>query len=146
MEKKEFYSLLNNDEYPLREMEKRSEEFYLEMKKRRTVRQFSDRPVPRIIIENCIRTAGTAPSGANMQPWSFIVVSDPEIKRQIHQEAEKVEREFYNQKTNLKWVEDLKPLGTNERPFLIMVVGYPDKDAVIPKIGKKSPKEIIKFV
>ena len=85
MEKKEFYSLLNNDEYPLREMEKRSEEFYLEMKKRRTVRQFSDRPVPRIIIENCIRAAGTAPSGANMQPWSFVVVSDPEVKRQIRQ-------------------------------------------------------------
>jgi nitroreductase len=222
MEKTEFYSLLNYYEYPLREMEKRSEEFYLEMKKRRTVRQFSDRPVPRIIIENCIRTAGTAPSGANIQPWSFIVVSDPEVKRQIHKEAEKAERKFYNRKTNLKWVEDLKPLGTNEnkpfleiapylivifaqrygllpdgskrshyyvnesvdistgilisalhhagltcltytpskmgflnhilsrpsneRPFLVMVVGYPDKDAVIPKIGKKSPKDIIKFV
>jgi len=66
MEKTEFYSLLNDNEYPLTEMEKRSEEFYLEMKKRRTVRQFSDRPVPRIIIENCIRAAGTAPSGANM--------------------------------------------------------------------------------
>jgi nitroreductase len=89
MEKTEFYPLLNYDEYPLTEMEKRSEEFYLEMKKRRTVRQFSDRPVPRIIIENCIRAAGTAPSGANMQPWSFVVVSNPEIKRQIHKEAEK---------------------------------------------------------
>jgi len=66
MEKTEFYSLLNDNEYPLTEMEKRSEEFYLEMEKRRTVRQFSDRPVPRIIIENCIRAAGTAPSGANM--------------------------------------------------------------------------------
>jgi len=85
MEKTEFYSLLNYDEHPLKEMEKRSEEFYLEMKKRRTVRQFSDRPVPRIIIENCIRAAGTAPSGANMQPWSFVVVSDPEVKRQIRQ-------------------------------------------------------------
>ncbi len=75
MGKTEFYSLLNYDEYSLMEMEKRSEEFYLEMKKRRTVRQFSDRPVPRIIIENCIRAAGTASSGANMQPWSFVVVS-----------------------------------------------------------------------
>ena len=157
-----------------------------------------------------------------MQPWSFVVVSDSEVKRQIRKEAEKAEGEFYNKKTNLKWVEELKPLGTkknkpfleiapylivifaqthgllpdgtkrshyyvnesvgistgillsalhhaglgcltytpskmgflnhllsrpsNERPFLIMVVGYPDKDTVIPKIGKKSAKEIIEFV
>jgi nitroreductase len=222
MEKTEFYPLSNYDEYPLTEMEKRSEEFYLEMKKRRTVRQFSNRPVPRMIIENCIRAAGTAPSGANMQPWSFVVVSDSEVKRQIRKEAEKAEGEFYHKKSNRKWQEDLKPLGTNEqkpfleiapylivifaqtydllpdgtkrshyyvnesvgistgillsalhhtglacltytpsrmgflnhllsrpsneRPFLIMVVGYPDKDAVIPKIGKKSPEDIIKFV
>src|SRR4030065_2242334 len=105
-------------------MENRSEEFYLEMKKRRTVRQFSDRPVPRMIIENCIRAAGTAPSGANMQPWSFVVVSDPEVKRQVRKETEKTEREFYNQRTNLKWVEDLKPVRTDEKKPLLETAPY----------------------
>ena len=222
MERTEFYSHFNDDEYPLVEMEKHSEKFYLEMKKRRSVRQFSDRPIPRKIIENCVYTAGTAPSGANMQPWTFVIVSDPKVKKQIRQEAEKAEREFYHQKTNPKWVEDLQPLGTdehkpfleiapylivifaqrysrlpdgskrshyyvnesvgiatglllsalhhagltcltytpskmgflnhilsrpsNEKPFLIVIVGYPDKDATLPEIEKKSPEEIIKFV
>jgi len=76
MENIDFYF----DEYSMEEMEKRSEEFYLEMKKRRSVRQFSDQPVPRKVIENCIRAAGTAPSGANMQPWTFVVVGDPKLK------------------------------------------------------------------
>lgn len=210
------------NEYSIIEMEKRSEEFYLEMKKRRSVRQFSDRPVCREVIENCIRTAGTAPSGANMQPWTFVVVGDPKIKKQIRQEAEKTEREFYRKKTNSNWIADLKPLGTNEnkpfleeapyliaifaqrhsflpdgnkrshyyvnesvgistglllsalhhaglscltytpskagfvnrilsrpsneRLFLIMVVGYPDKNIVIPELEKKSLKEIIQFI
>lgn len=221
MENKDSNSLLNFDEYPITIMEKRSEEFYLEMKKRRSVRQFSDRPVPYKIIENCIRTAGTAPSGANMQPWTFIVVRNPQVKKQIRQEAEKSEREFYCKKSS-KWVEDLRPLGTNEnkpfleiapyliviftqrysflsdgtkrmhyyvkesvgistgllisalhhaglacltytpskmnflnrvlsrpsneKPFLIIVVGYPEKDVMVPKIEKKSLKEIVNFV
>jgi nitroreductase len=92
-------------------MKKRSAEFYAEMKRRRTVRQFSDRSVPREVIEDCLRTAATAPSGANMQPWSFIVVTNPDVKRQIREEAEKTEREFYHKNETRKWVEDLKLLG-----------------------------------
>ena len=79
MEKREFHPLNTYTEYPLPEMEKRSEEFYLEMKKRRSIRQFSERLIPRKIIENCIFTAGTEPSGANMLPWTFVIVSDPSI-------------------------------------------------------------------
>jgi len=222
MSKEEFSSFTNYYEYSPEEMKKRSAEFYAEMKRRRTVRQFSDRSVPREIIENCLRTAATAPSGANMQPWSFIVVTNPDVKRQIREEAEKTEREFYHKSETRKWVEDLKLLGTNEnkpflevapylivifaqrygllpdgskkshyyvnesvgiatgmlitavhhaglvcltytpskmgflnqilsrpsneRPFLILVVGYPAKDTALPKISKKSPKDVAKFI
>ena len=222
MTKAEFSSFTNYYEYSPEEMKKRSAEFYAEMKRRRTVRQFSDRPVPREIIENCLRTAATAPSGANLQPWSFVVVTNPDVKRQIRKEAEKTEWEFYHKSETRKWVEDLKLLGTNEnkpflevapylivifaqrygllpdgskkshyyvnesvgiatgmlitavhhaglvcltytpsnmgflnqilsrpsnaRPFLILVVGYPAKDAVLPKIAKKSLKDVAKFI
>ena len=119
MKKKEFGSLTDYCEYPIEEMEKRSFEFYEEIKKRHTVREFSDRPVPASIIENCIRAAGTAPSGANMQPWHFVVVNDLKVKQRIHAEAEKTEQEFYSKTTSIKWVNDLKPLGANEnKPFL----------------------------
>jgi iodotyrosine deiodinase len=119
MTKAEFSSFTDYYEYPQEEMKKRSAEFYAEMKRRRTVRQFSDRPVPREIIEDCLHSAATAPSGANMQPWSFVVVTDPAVKRQIREEAEKTEREFYRKSATRKWVDDLKLLGTNEyKPFL----------------------------
>ncbi|MDX9799683.1 MAG: nitroreductase family protein, partial [Bacteroidales bacterium] len=128
MGKTGFHPLNNYTEYPLSEMEKRSEEFYLKMKKRRSVRQFSDRPIPRKIIENCVLAAGTAPSGANMQPWTFVIVSDPAVKKQIRLEAEKTEQEFYSKKPNLQWIEDLGPLGTDaskpfleEAPYLIVI-------------------------
>ena len=222
MKKAEFSSFTDYYEYSPEEMKKRSAEFYAEMKRRRTVRQFSDRPVPREIIEDCLRTAATAPSGANLQPWSFVVVTDPAVKRQIRKEAEKTEREFYRKSATRKWVEDLKLLGTNEnkpflevapyliviftqryvllpdgskkshyyvnesvgiatgmliaavhhaglvcltytpskmdflnqtlsrpsneKPFLILVVGYPAKDAVLPKIAKRSLKDVAKFI
>ena len=222
MAKAEFYALKDYYEYSPGEMKKRSAEFYAEMKRRRTVRQFSDRIVPREIIENCLRTAATAPSGANMQPWSFIVVTDPAVKRQIRQDAEKTERAFYHKSANRKWVNDLEVLGTNEnksflevapylivifaqrygllpdgskkshyyvnesvgiatgilitalqhaglvfltytpsrmgflnqvlsrpsneRSFLMLVVGYPAKDAVLPKIDKKSLRDVAKFI
>ena len=81
MSKKGFIPLPNYREYSIEEMKQRSSTFYAEMKRRRTVRQFSDRPVPRDIIEDCLCTASTAPSGANMQPWSFFIVSDHTIKR-----------------------------------------------------------------
>ena len=221
MTKAEFSSFTDYYEYPQKEMKKRSAEFYVEMKRRRTVRQFSNRPVPREIIEDCLNTAATAPSGANMQPWSFVVVTDADVKRQIRKEAEKTERDFYGNSATRQWVENLKPLCTNEhkpflevapylivifaqrygllpdgnkkshyyvnesvgiatgmlitavhhaglvcltytpskmnflnqvlsrpsneKPFLLLVVGYPAKDTVVPEIAKKSLKDVAEF-
>ena len=88
-------SITGYREYSLKEMKKRARSFYEEMSIRRSVRKFSTRPVPRSIIEDCIRTACTAPSGANLQPWHFCAISDPEVKRKIRVEAEKVEKKFY---------------------------------------------------
>lgn len=101
------------------EMLARSREFYALMDQRRTVREFSDRPVPLELIENLIRTAGTAPSGAHKQPWTFCVVCDPEIKRAIRQAAEQEEYESYHNRMSQEWLEDLAPLGTDwQKPFL----------------------------
>lgn len=208
-------------EFPEKEMRERARSYYEEMKRRRSVRDFSDRSVPREIIENCIRTAGTAPNGANMQPWHFVAVSDSAIKKKIREEAEKEEREFYEHRATDEWLKAIEPLGTdenkpfledapwlivifekrfglddtgdkrrhyyvkesvgiatgllvtavhnaglaalthtpspmgflndildrpdNERPFLILVVGYPKEDARIPDISKKPLHEIATF-
>ena len=106
-------------EYSTDQMRSRSASFLAHMRRRRTVREFSDRPVPREVIENCVRTAMTAPSGANMQPWHFVVVQDGEIKRRIRQAAEQVEHDFYTGRAPDDWLEALAPLGTDERkPFL----------------------------
>ncbi|MBI3242533.1 MAG: nitroreductase family protein [Chloroflexi bacterium] len=217
-----FIPLLHYQEYPVEEMERRAAEFYAEVKWRRTVRHFSDRPVPRDVIENCLRAAGTAPNGANMQPWHFVVVSNPEIKKRIREGAEEEERDFYGGRAPAEWLEALAPLGTDahkpfleiapylivifaqsfgflpdgrkvkhyyaqesagiatgmlitaihhaglaslthtpspmgflneilgrpshERPFLILVVGYPAEDATVPDISKKPLEEIATFV
>ena len=209
-------------EYPEDEMRQRSSDYYVEMKRRRTVRDFSDRSVPRDVIENCIRTAGTAPSGANQQPWHFVAVCDPEIKRQIRLAAEEEERAFYGGRAPEEWRDALAHLGTdankpfletapyliiifaesfsideqagkvknyyvsesvgiatgmlisalhhtglvtlthtpspmnflstilerpaNERPFLILVVGYPEENTQVPVITKKSLKDISTFL
>jgi nitroreductase len=203
-------------------MKQRAAAFRAEMQRRRTVRRFSSRPVPREIIEDCLLTAGAAPSGANLQPWRFVVVSDPDIKRQIREAAEKEEHEFYHGRAPQEWLDALAPLGTdenksfletapylivifaqtygllpdgrkvknyyvtesvgiatgmlitaihhaglvalthtpspmgflntildrpeNERPFLVLVVGYPADNAVVPVISKKSLEEIATFV
>jgi len=221
MESKKFISLINYKEYPLDEMLKRSQAFYNDIIRRRSVRDFSDKPVPREIIENCINAAGTAPSGANLQPWHFVVVSNPEIKKKIRVAAEEEEREFYSKRAPKEWLDVLEPLGTdesklfletapylisifyksydvlpdgsqikqyyaiestgiatgilitaihnaglvslthtpspmnflneilnrpkNERPFLLLVVGYPAKDAKVPNIIKKNLQEIASF-
>jgi len=213
-----FVPLSSYHEYPVEEMKQRAATFYADMQRRRSVRHFSDRPVPREIIEDCLRAANTAPSGANMQPWHFVVVGDPAVKGQIREAAEKEEREFYARRASEKWLEALTPLGTdehkpfletapylivifsqrygltsdgqrikhyypaesvgiatgilitaihnaglvsltytpsrmgflneilgrptNERPFLILVVGYPAHDAVVPSIRKKSLSEV----
>ena len=212
----------NYKEYPVDEMKKRSQSFYDVIKRRRTVRDFSDKPVPKGIIENCIKAAGTAPSGANLQPWHFVVISNPEIKKKIRIAAEEEEREFYSKRAPKEWLEILEPLGTdenkpflqtapylvaifyksyevlpdgrqikqyyaiestgiatgilitavhnaglvllthtpspmnflneilnrpkNERPFLLLVVGYPAKDVKVPDIKKKSLQEIASFI
>jgi nitroreductase len=96
-----------------------AEEFYVNLNQRRTVRDFSDEEVPFEIVEKAILTAGTAPSGANMQPWRFVVVRDKEIKRQIREAAEKEEFESYHGRMSEKWLRRLAQLGTDEhKPFL----------------------------
>ena len=203
-------------------MLERAEEFLTKARKRRTVRDFSDRQVPRGVIECCILAAGTAPNGANRQPWHFVAVADPKIKRRIRALAEEEEREFYGGRAPPEWLEALAELGTdehkpflemapwlivifgesykllpdgkktknyyvtesvgiatgmlitalhragvatlthtpspmrflnealgrpmNERPFLILVCGYPEEGAKVPDIGKKTLSEIATFV
>jgi nitroreductase len=222
MAKPKFISLKNFMEYTTDEMIKRSGTFYSDLKSRRTVRDFSDKNVPKEVIENCIKSAGTAPSGANMQPWHFVVVSNSEIKKKIRIAAEEEEKEFYSKRAPKEWLEALEPLGTdpnkpfletapyliaifyksydvlpdgrqvkqyyamestgiatgmliaaihnaglvslthtpspmnflndvlrrpkNERPFLLLVVGYPAKDAQVPDIKKKKLDEISSFL
>jgi nitroreductase len=200
-------------------MRRRAADFAEEMQRRRTVRHFSDRAVPREVIEDCLRTSGTAPSGANRQPWHFVVVTDAAAKSRIRELAEKEEREFYEHRAPQDWLDALAPLGTdehkpfletapcliaifaesfsigpkgeklknyyvsesvgiatgfliaalhhaglaslthtpspmgflneilerpsNERPFLLLVVGYPAEDALVPKIGKKELPQIM---
>ena len=105
--------------YPEREMLERAHTFYDDLARRRTVRDFSPEPVPREIIEHALRAAGTAPNGANLQPWHFVVVSDPGLKSKIRVAAEAEEREFYATKAPQEWLDALAPLGTDEhKPFL----------------------------
>ncbi len=210
------------EEYPVDEMRRRAEAFYAEVDRRRTVREFSDRPVPREIIENALKAASTAPSGANLQPWHFVVVSGAETKKKIREAAEVEEREFYEHRASSEWLEALAPLGTdsnkpfletapyliaiflqkfgtlpdgrkvkhyyptestgiatgilitalhhaglatlthtpspmkflneilgrpkNERPFLLLVAGYPADDAEVPDITRKNLEEFASFV
>jgi len=106
-------------EYSLEEMKQRAAAFCVDMQRRRTVRHFSDRPVPRQIIEDCLGAATAAPSGANRQPWHFVVVTDPAVKRRIREAAEEEERKFYSAQGSQEWVEALAPLGTDaHKPFL----------------------------
>ncbi len=106
-------------EYPPAEMSQRASDFLAEMRRRRTVRHFSDRPVPRAVIEACLLTAGVAPNGANQQPWHFVVVGDLALKRRIRVAAEAEEREFYERRAPQEWLDALAPLGTDaDKPFL----------------------------
>lgn len=110
------------------EMIKNSEDFYELMKKRHTIREYSSRPVPREVIENCIKAAGLAPSGANHQPWHFAVIENPEHKQKIRDAAEEEERTFYAGRASDEWLGALEPIGTNdskphltEAPWLIVI-------------------------
>lgn len=102
-----------------RQMVDNSSEFLDMIQSRRSVRDFSDRPVPKEVILNALKAAATAPSGANKQPWHFAVISDPDIKCQIRRAAEEEERAFYNERASQEWLQDLEPLGTDaDKPFL----------------------------
>lgn len=223
MSQTEFLPLSEYVEYPVEIMRERAREFLHLMQRRRTVRDFAPRDVPRQIIERCIQTAATAPNGANKQPWHFVVVGDPAMKREIRVQAEREEQEFYRRRAPESWLRDLEPLGTdaqkpfletapyviaifsesyesdeesgekrknyyvkesvgiatgmlitaihnaglvslthtpspmsflndilerpaNEKPFLLLVVGYPAESATVPKISKKSLSEITTFI
>jgi iodotyrosine deiodinase len=119
MTDKAFQPLTEYARLPEAEMKNRASTFYIQMRRRRTIRDFSDRPVDRVVIEDCLRSAATAPSGANQQPWQFVAVSDPDIKKQIRLSSEKVEKEFYSKQATLKWRDALKDLKTGpSKPFL----------------------------
>jgi nitroreductase len=209
-------------EYPEDKMRDRVRGFYDEIKKRRSVRHFSSRPVPIDVIETCLAAAGTAPSGAHKQPWHFVVVTEPALKREIRTAAEKEERAFYEERAPDDWLTALAPLGTdaskpflenapclivifaksyevedtdvktknyyvqesvgiatgllltaiqyaglvslthtpspmgflndilhrpgNERPYLVLVVGYPAGEATVPDLQRKSLHEIATFL
>ena len=129
--------------YTDEEMLIRSASFFKNISNRRTVRDFSDKPIEREVIENCIRVAGTAPSGANMQPWHFVLISDPTIKKQIRIAAEKEEKIFYNKRAPKEWLEVLSQLGTDEHkpyleiaPYLIVIF--------MQKFGKSNNNRKVK--
>jgi iodotyrosine deiodinase len=216
-----FERLLTYTEHGPQEMRRRAADFLDELRRRRTVRDFSDRPIPAGVIEDCILAAGTAPNGANRQPWHFVVVTDTALKQRIRQAAEAEERDFYEHRAPPEWLAALAPLGTgpdkpflemapvliaifgqsyevrddgskarnyyvtesvgiatgmliaalhlaglatlthtpspmgflrtlldrpaNERPFLLLVVGYPASDATVPRITKKPLHQICTF-
>jgi nitroreductase len=119
MDKYKFKPHTDYKEYPVDEMKKRANDFYEEIKRRRTVREFSSRPVPREVIEKCILAAGTAPNGANKQPWHFAVVESADIKKKLRDAAEDEEHEFYHRRAPQDWLDDLEQFGTDEhKPFL----------------------------
>lgn len=209
-------------EYPAAEMLARATAFYADLRRRRSVRDFSERPVERAVIERCLLAAGTAPSGANLQPWHFVVVSDHETKKKIREAAEAEERAFYSGRAPQEWLDALAHIGTDpdksfletapyliavfaqrygldehgnqikhyyvnesvglatgmlisavhhaglaslthtpspmgflneilerpesERPFLLLVVGYPADGALVPTLTKKSIEELATFI
>jgi len=221
MSEARFVPLPGYVEYPPEQMRRRASEFREQMSRRRTVRDFSDRSVDPEIIRDCLAAACSAPSGANMQPWHFVVVTDPALKRRIRVAAEEEEREFYSHRASQEWLEALRPLGTdaskpflerapyliavfsqkygtlengrkvkhyyptesvglatgmllaalhnaglaslthtpspmgflneilgrprNERPFLLLVAGYPESDARVPDIQRKPLDQVVTF-
>ncbi|MFT6849636.1 MAG: iodotyrosine deiodinase [Sphingobacteriales bacterium] len=119
MNKEHLFIEYNPPRYTDEELAKKSSSFFHQMDSRRTIRDFSDKPVPKEVLENIIKTASTAPSGAHKQPWTFCIVTNPELKNQIRAAAEKEEFESYNGRMTKEWLEDLAPLGTDwKKPFL----------------------------
>ncbi len=104
---------------PAAEMEARARALKELLQTRRSVRDFAPDPVPQVVLRECLQAAASAPSGANKQPWTFVVVQDPDTKRRIREAAEVEERAFYAGRAGERWLEDLEPLGTGpEKPFL----------------------------
>ena len=127
--------LPNFREYPEREMIERATAFYRDIARRRTVRDFDSRSIPRAVIEKALLAAGTAPSGANQQPWHFAVITDPARKHEIREAAEREEREFYEHRAPQEWLDALGPLGTDwNKPFLdeapVLIVIFAQKYGV----------------
>jgi len=119
MERAQLISLPPVEKLRDEEIIERARQFYETMRRRRTVREFSHRTVPHEVIQYCIRAAGTAPNGANLQPWHFVAVSDPAVKKEIRVAAEAEEKEFYEQRAPKEWLGALAPLGTDSsKPFL----------------------------
>ncbi len=119
MPEAKFVPWIDHIEYPPDEMLRRAHEFNSEMQRRRTIRAFSPRGVSRELIEQCLLAAGSAPSGAHQQPWSFVAVSDSSVKADIRTRAEQAEREFYSGVAPREWLDALAPLGTDEhKPYL----------------------------
>jgi len=113
------YISYQKETFPADEMTQKSKYFYERMDKRRTVREFSNKPIPKEVVDNLIKTASTAPSGAHKQPWTFCVVSNPEIKKKIRVAAENEENKSYKSRMNDEWLEALRQLGTDwHKPFL----------------------------
>ena len=119
---------LEFEELPADEMLSRARDFYKQMDERRTTRHFSNREVPRELIEFAIKTASTAPSGAHLQPWTFVAISNPEVKAQIREAAEAEERKTYSERMPEAWAEVLRPLGTDhvkehlsDAPWIVVV-------------------------
>lgn len=129
-------------------MQKRAADFYASLKARRTVREFSDRPIPDGVIESCIKAAGTAPNGANKQPWHFAVVKSAAIKKKIREAAEAEEEAFYSHRAPDDWLEDLVPFGTNEhKPFLEkapVLIGIFAQSYHLTEQGKKEKHYYVK--
>ncbi len=110
---------LDHQTYTMEEMIRRSSSFHTWLDRRRSVREFSDREVPKVVIENIIKAASTSPSGAHKQPWTFCAVSDPSLKREIRAAAEKEEKETYENRMSERWKNDLAPMATDmHKPFL----------------------------
>jgi nitroreductase len=123
------------------EMLRRSREFLGRIRTRRPVRMFAPDPVPEEVIENCIRAASRAPSGANQQPWRFVVVTDPRVKHQIRVAAEAEERE--NTPNPMGFLQRILDRPPNERPFLLIPAGYPAPGATVPDIAKKPLEDVL---
>lgn len=128
MSKIKFVPYDSYHEFPPDEMLSRSKNYLMELRQRRSVRDFSNRPVSAEIIANCIAAAGTAPSGANKQPWFFVAVSNPEVKTAIRRAAEEIESDFYQKRAPESWLQDLEEFGTDEykpnledAPWLIVI-------------------------